>query len=231
MSGLVAFDPAASEFDYSEIALATADYVRGTTTRIRSRINDSYLETGNDLISVKKALGHGWFGKWLKAEFGWSDQTAQNLMNAARLVKGKNQNFGKLPASAVYKLAAKDAPADVVTAIVARVESGETVSFKEISSSLAEAKKRDAAARREQAHPARAKRQKKAREQRQRRLEQDQAERQQRELQQEQLADEAVALLKERLGGDFPRFVQLFDQAHFQIVRRLRWTTAGRNSS
>src|SRR4051812_32948791 len=106
MSGFVVFEPAAQpEFDYSGMSQATADYVRDTTARIRSRINDSYLDTGRDLISVKLALGHGAFGRWLRAEFGWSDSTAQNFMNAAQLVSN-SPNFGNLPASTVYKLAA-----------------------------------------------------------------------------------------------------------------------------
>jgi Protein of unknown function (DUF3102) len=203
MSALLAFDPAAqSEFDYSSLVPATADYVRGTTARIRSRINDSYIETGRDLVSIKVALGHGEFGKWLKSEFGWSDQTAQNFMNAARLVEGKNQNFRKLPASAVYKLAAPGAPEDVVTAIVARVESGERLSVKEISNAITAGKQREAAARAKMAKlkrqtPEALKREKKAREQRRRQRELDEVDSQQRRLRQEVLADEAIALLKE----------------------------------
>lgn len=42
------------------------------------------VENGRDLITVKEKMGHGRFGDWLRCEFGWSERTAQNYMNAAR---------------------------------------------------------------------------------------------------------------------------------------------------
>lgn len=55
--------------------------------RIRTRTRRGVLmlvENGRDLITVKEQMGHGNFGAWLKREFGWSERTAQNYMNAAR---------------------------------------------------------------------------------------------------------------------------------------------------
>ncbi|WP_198023929.1 DUF3102 domain-containing protein [Mesorhizobium sp. LNHC221B00] len=55
--------------------------------RIRTRTHRGVLmlvENGRDLITVKKKMEHGRFGDWLKREFGWSERTAQNYMNASR---------------------------------------------------------------------------------------------------------------------------------------------------
>ena len=124
--------PASNGFDYSALSEATATRVQNLAVRIRGRINDSYIETGRDLISAKIALGHGAFGKWREAEFGWSERTAQNLMNAARLVDGKSANITELPAVAIYQLAAPSLPEKIRDGIIARVENGETMSVKEV---------------------------------------------------------------------------------------------------
>ncbi|MHA6643232.1 DUF3102 domain-containing protein [Mesorhizobium sp. A623] len=55
--------------------------------RIRARQRRGVLmlvENGRDLITVKEKMGHGLFGEWLKREFGWSERSAQNYMNAVR---------------------------------------------------------------------------------------------------------------------------------------------------
>lgn len=55
--------------------------------RIRRRTQRGVLmlvENGRDLMIVKEKMGHGRFGDWLKPEFGWSERTAQNYMNAAK---------------------------------------------------------------------------------------------------------------------------------------------------
>lgn len=54
------------------------------------RAASDIIEIGQKLVEVKAALGHGKFGDWLRAEFGWSDQTALNFMNVAR-------RFGEIP--------------------------------------------------------------------------------------------------------------------------------------
>jgi hypothetical protein len=222
-----------ADFNYGALDTDVATLVRQAAKRIGDRTRSSIIDNGRDLIAVKAKLGHGMFGKWLKAEFGWSDQTAQNFMNAARLVEGKNQNFWNLPASTVYKLAAPSTPADTRDALVARVESGETLSAREIRAEIDRAKEQQAADRREQQKLARLakmspdeiRKEKNRRRSREQRAE---AERRQREEwrlrgeEEDRAAEEIVALLTERLGDDLPRLLDLLRRSGvYKVAVRL----------
>ena len=75
----------ASGFDYSLVGEA-ADRVRSSAEKIRRTVQktlDDLIEVGQELLAVKEAVGHGHFGAWLRAEFGWTERTAQNLMSVA----------------------------------------------------------------------------------------------------------------------------------------------------
>jgi hypothetical protein len=48
---------------------------------------EDIIEVGNDLQAVKDALPHGQFLPWLKAEFGWSERSAQNFMSVKKAVE------------------------------------------------------------------------------------------------------------------------------------------------
>lgn len=64
--------------------------------RIRARIRRTamdIIETGQDLIQAKQALGHGKFGEWIEAEFNMSLRTAQNYMRAAEWAEGKSERL------------------------------------------------------------------------------------------------------------------------------------------
>jgi hypothetical protein len=66
-------------FDYSAIDSVKAAEAKQTADRIRHRQRAAIgaaVEIGNELIRVKALLGHGPFGRWLEAEFAWSDRTA-----------------------------------------------------------------------------------------------------------------------------------------------------------
>ena len=62
---------------------ASADRIR---ERVKKTVED-IIDVGNDLLAVKEALPHGQFGPWLKAEFGWSERSAQNFMSRGRAVQ------------------------------------------------------------------------------------------------------------------------------------------------
>lgn len=67
-------------------AVDSASQFATVADRIRERTQRGvllFIENGRDLICVKKQMPHGYFGPWLKREFGWSERTAQNYMNAA----------------------------------------------------------------------------------------------------------------------------------------------------
>ena len=74
------------EFNYDPLEAKVADLVLSSADRIRERMKklvEDIIEVDNDLMTVREALDHGQFGPWLKAEFGWSERTAQNFMAVA----------------------------------------------------------------------------------------------------------------------------------------------------
>lgn len=130
-----------SGFDYIIIDPLIAAEARLIAEKIRFRLHTSVTDTGNDLIAAKSKLPHGSFGAWIRAEFGMSDTTAQNYMNAARFMEGKSTKFGNLPPSAIYALAAPSAPAEVVDKVMAEVEAGTLLSVEAIRERLTAATK------------------------------------------------------------------------------------------
>lgn len=107
--------------------------------RIKLRGKTYQIETGRDLIKAKALLPHGAFGKWLADKFKWSDSTAQNFMNAARLAEEKPE-VEKLAPAAVRALAAPNTPEAVKSAIVAEIKAGNVPSTKTIKAKIATAK-------------------------------------------------------------------------------------------
>ena len=209
-------------FDYGILEGTAADQVRSIAKRIRSRAIEACLETGRDLIAVQDMLGHGNFGKWLAAEFGWTDRTARNFMGAAKLVDGKSEKISVLPVSAIYKLAAPSTPETVRDAIVARVESGDIPSSREIHTAIVEGKKRESDDRAAKAKldrrllgkaPKDQERIRKGEERSRRKHEQEQAQQRQEQEKAEEAARAAVELLRSNLGSELPAFAALFKRA------------------
>lgn len=71
---------------------------------------------GRHLIQVKDILPHGQFGPWISTQFGWTHQTANNYMNAARVVE-EFQGALELEAETLYLLTSK-IPDEVKESIV-----------------------------------------------------------------------------------------------------------------
>ena len=73
---------------------------------------DDLIEVGRELLGVKEAVGHGHFGAWLKAEFGWTERTAQNLMSVAERFGSNPKLISDLPIqpTAAYLLEAPSVP-------------------------------------------------------------------------------------------------------------------------
>jgi DNA repair exonuclease SbcCD ATPase subunit len=111
-------------FDYSLLDEDKRVRVQVKTESIRVRLKrtaEDIIATGQDLIDVKKDLGHGLFQDWLKSEFDMSYPTANNFMNAAERFGDKTLNFRDLSVSVLYLLAAPSTPDTVIE----RVQSGE----------------------------------------------------------------------------------------------------------
>jgi len=131
---VVKASPAA--FDYNRLTPEARVTIRQKTGEIRERMGtavDSARQIGERLTEVKGMLGPGQFGKWLEAEFRWSEATAQRYMRLASFCKTVNltdlQNIGK---SALYLLVSDDTPAQVRQRFLEQAAAGEPVTHAEV---------------------------------------------------------------------------------------------------
>jgi len=85
-------------FNYELLETKVAEQARSSAERIRQKVQktiEDIIEVGQELVVVKEAVGHGHFGPWLRAEFGWTERTAQNFMSVAERFGGNTQfDFG-----------------------------------------------------------------------------------------------------------------------------------------
>jgi len=125
-------------FNYASLDPAHADEARRTAELIRRRLLSSYIDTGADLLKIKDKIEHGAFGAWVKAEFCFTERTAENFMNAARLAR-EYEIISELPPTIVYLLAAPSAPAAFVADVLAEAKKGIIPRVREIKTRLAEA--------------------------------------------------------------------------------------------
>ncbi|MGO7751146.1 DUF3102 domain-containing protein [Rhizobium ruizarguesonis] len=124
-------------FDYSGVSAAVAKEAEATAKRIQNRLKVHTIETGKELLVVKKELGHGKFGKWLEFHFGWKERTAQNYMNSATAFGSTPQVIDVLPPSTVYKLAAKSTPDALRQSVIDEIKRGEKPDPKQIEKKIA----------------------------------------------------------------------------------------------
>ena len=121
-------------FDYQELDSETRIVVQQKTEEIKvlmRRTAQDVFDIGQKLSEIKTRLGHGHFGNWLKAEFDWSERTAQNFIRVYVSFKSENVADLNFSQTALYVLAA--APEE------ARLEAIELAKEKAIP--LAEVKK------------------------------------------------------------------------------------------
>jgi hypothetical protein len=132
-------------FDYSPLEEETAEKVRASADRIRQAVKrtiEDIIEVGTELLSVKEALSHGQFIPWVRAEFGWTERTAQNFMAVAERF-GKNETISQMiEPTAAYLLAAPSAPDEAREAAIKRAESGERITARVAKKILAEERKK-----------------------------------------------------------------------------------------
>jgi hypothetical protein len=134
-----------SGFDYSLVGDA-ADKVRSSAEKIRHMLQKSIediIEIGLELLAVKEAVGHGHFGAWLRAEFGWTDRTAQNFMAVAQAFGPKTEMISDLTIqpTAAYLLAAPSAPDQARKQAIERAEAGEDITTAVAKEILADTRK------------------------------------------------------------------------------------------
>jgi hypothetical protein len=133
-----------SSFDYSAMDAELAANLRKQAARIKKRIGKAtqdLIDIGRDLLAAKKQLiNHGEFIGWVEIEVGISRRTAQAYMAVARLAEAKGAAIALLPPTVVHRLAAKSAPAEVVSEVIAKAESGDVLPDRTVSEMILEAK-------------------------------------------------------------------------------------------
>ncbi len=132
-------------FNYDLLETKLADKLRNAADRIRERVKktvEDIIEVGNDLLAVKDALPHGQFLPWIKAEFGWSERTAQNFMSVAEQFKSAKIADLPIQPSAAYLLAAPSVPDEARQKAVEKAEAGEEITFAAAKEIVAEARKK-----------------------------------------------------------------------------------------
>jgi hypothetical protein len=98
---------------------------------------------------VKAALPHGAFGKWLDAEFGWTERTAQNYMRAAETYGSNTKCVSDLPLNTIYQLQAPTVPESVRNEVFSLAEKGERPTEVVVKAMISEAKRKRDEERRE----------------------------------------------------------------------------------
>ena len=127
-------------FDMSEIQ-PTGQVVQATE-RIKLRLKrtaEDIIAIGQDLILIKAELGHGQFLSWIEHHFEMTRYTAHNFMSVAERF-GSNVEIFHISPSIIYELATPSTPDSVIEEVTAKVESGETVSVKEVKELKRQAK-------------------------------------------------------------------------------------------
>ena len=98
-----------SLFDYNALDLEDKIVVQQKTEEIKvlmRRTAQDVFDIGQKLSEIKNRLGHGHFGNWLKAEFDWSERTAQNFIRVYEAFKSENIADLNFSQTALYVLAA-----------------------------------------------------------------------------------------------------------------------------
>jgi hypothetical protein len=131
-------------FDYSTFDADTASNLRAQASRIRKRIGKAtqdLIDIGRDLLAAKRNLvDHGAFIKWVESEVGIVRRTAQAYMALAKLADDKGAAIALLPPTTAHRLAAKSAPPEIVSEVVAKALSGEVLPDRTVAEMISAAK-------------------------------------------------------------------------------------------
>jgi hypothetical protein len=119
-------------FDYAPLEPHKAKQLQESASRIRAQVKktlEDIIVVGQELTAVRQNLPHGQFIPWLKAEFGWTERTAQNFMAVAQAFGSKNEIIADLiiQPTAAYLLSAPSVPEEARLAAVQRAQAGERI--------------------------------------------------------------------------------------------------------
>ena len=135
-------DIAPGKFDYSQLEERAARSAKDRAVQIRRlgrQTTEHILEIGRHLTHVKNMLPHGQWGPWLKTEFAWTDRQARRFMQAHEVFGRKTDTMSDLDhfienidATSLYRLAAPSTPEEAREEVMAKAETSEKVTPKEV---------------------------------------------------------------------------------------------------
>jgi hypothetical protein len=137
-------DAKSEVLDWSGISIAQRETVGKSAKRIHEHLDSarrSMFAIGNELLAVKKILGHGRFGPWLEINFHMHERTAQRWMAAADRFKGKSDTVSVLPETVIQKLAAPSVSESLRETIVREIQAGAVPTKRDVEGRIAKEKK------------------------------------------------------------------------------------------
>lgn len=99
-----------------------AEAIAEAISMLEKKTIDSFIEIGAHLIAAKDLAGHGHWLVWLDQNFGWSDRTAQRLMQVARQGKSASLSDLNMPISSLYQITARSVPETVRDTVIAQAK-------------------------------------------------------------------------------------------------------------
>jgi hypothetical protein len=125
-------------FDYNSLDRETSQFLAQTTGEIKSLLKvtvESVVKIGERLLAVKQKVNFGYFLAWIRAEFEWSEDSAERFMNVAKnfgeRVKHNPQFAESVGLTVLYELSTNNTPESAREELWARIERGEPISFKQ----------------------------------------------------------------------------------------------------
>src|SRR5687768_17576878 len=101
--------PPGPRYDYDQVAPGHRARVMRAAQVIHEAeqaVRENVFRVGTELNEVKKRLGYGQFGEWLRAEFDMSERTAERMMSVAKRLGDKSDTVSVFSDSVLYLLAA-----------------------------------------------------------------------------------------------------------------------------
>jgi hypothetical protein len=94
---------------------------------LTAKVGRDIVEIGKQLAEAKARAGHGRWLPWLKAEFGWTRQTALNFIRVYELSQSKSKTILDLNLAlrTIYLLAAPSTPQAAKDEVIERAANGD----------------------------------------------------------------------------------------------------------
>src|SRR5439155_730436 len=123
--------PVQAGFDYGSLPAEIRGEAKSAANEIKSLMSHTIVDVGTALARIKERIPHGQWAKWLLAEFGLTQRSAQNYMAAAGLV-AKNETVSVLQPKTLYLLASPSIPEVIRQTVIERFDAGEPIADRAI---------------------------------------------------------------------------------------------------